>query len=45
MDAIADHLADILENIAAELDALSHRLFRTPATQPAARRAKAPTCG
>ena len=38
MDAIADHLADILENIAAELDALSHRLFRTPATQPAARR-------
>ena len=38
MDAIADRLADILENIAAELDALSHRLFRTPATQPAARR-------
>jgi magnesium transporter len=38
MDAIADHLADILENIAAELDALSHRLFRSPATEPAARR-------
>src|ERR1700756_4687139 len=38
MDAVADHLADILENIAAELDVLSHRLFRTPATQPAARR-------
>jgi magnesium transporter len=37
MDAIADRLADILENIAAELDALSHRLFRTPATQPATR--------
>ena len=30
MDAIADRLADILENIAAELDALSHRLFRSP---------------
>jgi magnesium transporter len=38
MDAIADRLADILENIAAELDTLSHRLFRTPATEPAARR-------
>ncbi|HEX3448571.1 MAG TPA: magnesium transporter CorA family protein [Isosphaeraceae bacterium] len=38
MDAIADRLADILENIAAELDSLSHRLFRTPATEPAARR-------
>jgi len=38
MDAIVDPLADILENIAAELDALSHRLFRTPATEPAARR-------
>ena len=38
MDAIADRLADILENIAAELDALSHRLFRSPATEPAARR-------
>jgi magnesium transporter len=38
MDAIADHLADILETIAAELDALSHRLFRTPATKPVARR-------
>jgi magnesium transporter len=38
MDAIADRLADILENIATELDALSHRLFRSPATEPAARR-------
>jgi magnesium transporter len=38
MDAIADRLADILENIAAELDKLSHRLFRSPATEPAARR-------
>jgi magnesium transporter len=38
MDAIADRLADILENIAAELDELSHRLFHTPATEPAARR-------
>jgi magnesium transporter len=38
MDAIADRLADILENIAAELDALSHRLFRSPATEPVARR-------
>jgi magnesium transporter len=37
MDAIADRLADILENIAAELDDLSHRLFRSPATQPAGR--------
>ena len=35
MDAIADRLADILENIAAELDALSHRLF---STEPAVRR-------
>ena len=38
MDAIADRLADVLENIAAELDTLSHRLFRTPATEPTARR-------
>jgi magnesium transporter len=38
MDAIADRLADILEMIAAELDALSHRLFRSPVTEPAARR-------
>jgi magnesium transporter len=38
MDAIADRLADILENIAVELDELSHRLFRSPATEPAARR-------
>src|SRR5271167_2702874 len=32
MDAISDRLADVLENIAAELDDLSHRLFRSPAT-------------
>ena len=38
MDAIADRLADILESIAGELDTLSHRLFRSPATEPAARR-------
>ena len=38
MDAIADHLADILENIAAELDTLSHRPFRSPLTEPAGQR-------
>jgi magnesium transporter len=38
MDAVADRLADILENIAGELDALSHRLFRSPATELPARR-------
>jgi magnesium transporter len=38
MDAISDRLADVLENIASELDALSHRLFRSPATETAARR-------
>jgi magnesium transporter len=38
MDAISDRLADILENIAAELDTLSHRLFRSPATQTGRRR-------
>jgi magnesium transporter len=38
MDAIADRLADVLENIATELDALSHRLFRSPATQTIGRR-------
>jgi magnesium transporter len=38
MDAITDRLADVLENIAAELDALSHRLFHTPATEPVSRR-------
>ncbi len=45
MDAIADRLADVLENIAAELDTLSHRLFRTPATEPAARRPPARESG
>ncbi|HEV2100316.1 MAG TPA: CorA family divalent cation transporter, partial [Stellaceae bacterium] len=38
MDAIADRQADVLENIAAELDDLSHRLFRSPATQTGRRR-------
>jgi magnesium transporter len=38
MDTIADRLADILEKIATDLDALSHRLFRSPATEPLARR-------
>ena len=38
MDAIADRIADVLENIAAELDTLSHRLFRSPATEPIGRR-------
>jgi magnesium transporter len=38
MDAIADRLADVLERIADELDALSHRLFRVPAVQPMRRR-------
>ena len=42
MDAIADRLADVLENIAAELDTLTHRLFRSTATEPAARRPPAP---
>jgi magnesium transporter len=37
-DAITDQLADILENIASELDGLSHRLFRSPVTEPAPRR-------
>jgi magnesium transporter len=35
VDAIADQLADILENIATELDGLSRRLFRSPAAEPA----------
>jgi magnesium transporter len=38
LDAIADRQADVLETIAAELDNLSHRLFRSPATQPLRRR-------
>jgi magnesium transporter len=38
LDAIADRLADILEQIAAELDILSHRLFRTPPAEPMPRR-------
>src|SRR6202012_3673809 len=38
MDAIADHLADVVENLAADLNELSHRLFRAPVTAPATRR-------
>ena len=38
MDEITDRLADILETIATELDQLSHRLFRSPVTEPASRR-------
>ncbi len=38
MDAVSDRQADVLENIAAELDDLSHRLFRSPATQTGRRR-------
>jgi magnesium transporter len=45
MDAIADRLADILEYIAADLDALSHRLFRSPAAEPAAHRPPARESG
>jgi magnesium transporter len=37
-DAIVDRLADILEMIAAELDTLSHRLFRNPVTELSAQR-------
>jgi magnesium transporter len=33
MEAIVDRAADVLETIAAELDELSHRLFRAPAIQ------------
>jgi magnesium transporter len=40
-DAIIDQLADILENIATELEALSRRLFRSPAAGSA--RPRAPT--
>jgi magnesium transporter len=38
LDAVADRLADILEQIAAELDSLSHRLFRAPPAEPVPRR-------
>lgn len=38
MDAIIDRLADVLEMIAAELDGLSHRLFRNPVAELAAQR-------
>jgi magnesium transporter len=38
LDAIADRLADTLESIAAELDSLSHRLFRNPVAEPEGRR-------
>jgi magnesium transporter len=38
VEAIVDRLADVLEHIAAELDALSHRLFRTGPTERRHRR-------
>jgi magnesium transporter len=41
LDAVADRLADILEQIAAELDLLSHRLFRMPPAEPMPRRSAA----
>ncbi|HTV44296.1 MAG TPA: magnesium transporter CorA family protein [Stellaceae bacterium] len=41
LDAITDRFADVLERIAAELDTLSHRLFRAPVVQPQERRPSA----
>ncbi|HEX5321029.1 MAG TPA: magnesium transporter CorA family protein [Stellaceae bacterium] len=38
MEAIVDRLADVLENIAASLDELSHRLFRVDPAGPRSRR-------
>jgi magnesium transporter len=38
VDAIVDRLADVLEHIAAELDTLSHRLFRSGPIEGANRR-------
>ena len=38
VDAIVDRLADVLEHIAAELDTLSHRLFRSGPAGPGKRR-------
>jgi magnesium transporter len=38
VEAIVDRLADVLERIAGELDALSHRLFHTNSTEPRRRR-------
>ncbi len=38
VEAIVDRLADVLENIAAELDTLSHRLFRSGPAAPRHRR-------
>jgi magnesium transporter len=41
VEAIVDRLADVLERIAAELDALSHRLFHANPTDPSRRRRSA----
>ncbi len=40
-EAVVDRLADVLERIADELNALSHRLFRAGPTQPLRRRGAA----
>jgi magnesium transporter len=41
MEAVVDRIADVLERIASELDALSHRLFRAAPTEPLRRRGAA----
>jgi magnesium transporter len=41
VEALVDRLADVLERIAAELDSLSHRLFRAGPTEPLRRRSAA----
>lgn len=41
VEAIVDRLADVLERIAGELDALSHRLFHANPTEPSRRRRSA----
>jgi magnesium transporter len=41
IEAIVDRMADILETIAAELDLLSHRLFRSPSIDGGGQRTRA----
>jgi magnesium transporter len=41
LEAVVDRIADVLERIAGELDALSHRLFRAGPTVPLRRRGAA----
>src|SRR5207245_296029 len=41
LDAVVDRLADVLERISGELDALSHRLFRAEPAEPPSRRRSA----